>query len=125
MKFLEKTRTWMLAAAAGCLVSSPVPAQAEPSGSLQTGKELLRVCQSAKAIHQQACTGYIMGVIDTVLLSSIENPHKKSICIMDKRISYFQARNAVIDHIKNETGNLTKDSPRLIVDALKVKYPCS
>ncbi len=122
MNFFKKTLAGILVGAAFLMVSFAASAQ---SGSLQMGKELLAVCESKVIGHQEACTGYIMGVIDTLLMSSIANAHKKSICIMDKKVSYFQARDSIIAHIKKDPENLAKDSPRLIVDSLKKEYPCS
>jgi hypothetical protein len=84
-----------------------------------TGNELLSVCDSSS----DACTAYVMGVVDMGVLAQLFGQSPLAICVPHGVIAK-QVEDIVIRSVREHPQNQQAGAASLILFALRQTWPC-
>lgn len=113
----------VLALAAGIVCAGHQPANANEHFSFMSGAQLVERCSSATLEVQAACTGYIMGLSDS--LEEGETTIGGYTGCTPAKLTAFQTREAVIGWYWRHPDMWKLNAARVIARALGEMFPCA
>lgn len=111
----------LLLAAALISLCAPACAQSDVA-ALATGNNLYEACTGTQGTAQLGCTGYIMGVADT--LYALPSYTGKAVVCLPDGYDLQQVKDVVVKYLGAHPEDRAKSASVLVISALLVAFPC-